>query len=185
VTDATQRLPPRGLGSAEPGTERAHVDSGSPTVLGEPDGAFELGGGQRAWTSDYCFQGNEAPIGCELAEAVCAALAAPTLSVAAPVKHERYWRCDIRPAWRPRVTMIAERGKVLRRAGARCAALLQWWKVGTPCGWVTGLDWLCDVDAVRRLIANGLCDEVFVASKPRSLYTLAWASARIRGQEHV
>jgi len=56
---------------------------------------------------------------------------------------------------------------------------------GTQCGWVTGLDWLCDVDAVRRLIANGLSDEVFVASKLRSLYTLARASARIRGQEHA
>ena len=50
-------------------------------------------------------------------------------------------------------------------------------------GWLAELDWLCDVDALRRLVTANLTNGSFLVAKLWALYTLARVSARVRRQE--
>ena len=54
---------------------------------------------------------------------------------------------------------------------------------GARDGWLAELDWLCDVDALRRLVTANLTNGRFLVYRLWALYTLARVSARVRRQE--
>jgi hypothetical protein len=52
-----------------------------------------------------------------------------------------------------------------------------------PDHWLADLDWLCDVDALRRLVNANLTNWRFLVYRLWALYTLARVSARVRRQD--
>lgn len=81
-------------------------------------------------------------------------------------------------AWR-----LGRRNRRWAAGDARAVSDATWVGDGAEADWFDDLDWLCDADAVRRLVAASLSSPSFVVNRLWALYTVARVSRRIQRRE--